>query len=134
MVKATVSSKGQVTLPKALRDHLGIQTGSKIRFSLAPNGGFHASHVLYEFEDLWKMVDQGAKAKAAMTFQEMNEAKARRIWQSWHGCCGEGGNQNGSFPYLKAYSLRAASPWSRLRSLESLCKRPGKAKADSPIT
>jgi len=79
-VEATVSSKGQVTLPKALRDHLGIQTGSRIRFSLAPNGGFQASHVLYEFEDLWRMADHGAKAKGVMTFEEMNEAKARGIW------------------------------------------------------
>jgi len=79
-VEATVSSKGQVTLPKALRDHLGIHTGSRIRFSLAPDGGFRASHVLYEFEDLWKMADQGTKAKGVMTFEEMNDAKARRIW------------------------------------------------------
>jgi antitoxin PrlF len=79
-VEATVSSKGQVTLPKALRDHLGIQTGSRIRFSLAPNGGFQASHVLYELEDLWKTADRGGKARSVMTFDEMNEAKARRIW------------------------------------------------------
>ena len=79
-VEATVSSKGQVTLPKALRDHLGIQTGSRIRFSLAPNGGFQASHVLYELEDIWEIADQGGKAKSVMTFEEMNEAKARRIW------------------------------------------------------
>jgi antitoxin PrlF len=79
-VEATVSSKGQVTLPKALRDHLGIQTGSRVRFSVAPNGGFHATHVLFEFEDLWRLADQGAQAKKVMTFKEMNEAKARRIW------------------------------------------------------
>ena len=79
-VEATVSSKGQVTLPKALRDHLGIQTGSRIRFSLAPNGGFQASPVLYELEDIWRMTDQVGMAKGVMTFEEMNEAKARRIW------------------------------------------------------
>lgn len=79
-VEATVTSKGQVTLPKALRDHLGIQTGSRIRFSLAPNGGFQASRVLYDLEDLWKMTDQAGKTKGVMTFAEMNEAKARRIW------------------------------------------------------
>ena len=79
-VEATVSSKGQVTLPKALRDHLGIQTGSRIRFSLAPNGGFQASHVLYELEDIWKIADQDGKATSVMTVEEMNEAKARRIW------------------------------------------------------
>lgn len=79
-VEATVTSKGQVTLPKALRDHLGIQTGSRIRFSLAPNGGFQASHVLYELEDLWKMTDRAGKSESIMTFEEMNEAKARRSW------------------------------------------------------
>jgi AbrB family looped-hinge helix DNA binding protein len=79
-VEATVSSKGQVTLPKALRDHLGIQTGSRIRFSLARNGGFQASHVLYELEDIWKIADQGGIGKSVMSFEEMNEAKARRNW------------------------------------------------------
>jgi len=79
-VEATVSSKGQVTLPKALRDHLGIQTGSRIRFSLAPNGGFQASQVLYELEDLWRMTDQAGTTKEVMTFEEMNEAKAQRTW------------------------------------------------------
>jgi antitoxin PrlF len=79
-VEATVSSKGQVTLPKALRDHLGIQTGSRIRFSLAPNGGFQASPVRYELEDLWTAADQAGKSKGVMSFEEMNEAKARRAW------------------------------------------------------
>lgn len=79
-VEATVSSKGQVTLPKPLRDHLGIQTGSRIRFSLVPNGGFQATPVLYELEDLWRMTGQAGKAKGVMTFEEMNEAKARRVW------------------------------------------------------
>lgn len=79
-VEATVTSKGQVTLPKALRDHLGIQTGSRIRFSLAPNGGFQATPVLYELEDFWRMTDQAGKAKGVMTFEEMNAAKARRTW------------------------------------------------------
>lgn len=79
-VEATVSSKGQVTLPKALRDHLGIQTGSRIRFSLAANGGFQASPVLHDLEDLWRMTDQAGKTRGVTTFEEMNEAKTRRIW------------------------------------------------------
>ena len=33
-IEATVSSKGQVTLPKALRDHLGLHIGSRIRFAV----------------------------------------------------------------------------------------------------
>src|SRR3954449_5652495 len=37
-VEATVTSKGQVTLLKELRNRLGIQNGSRIRFNL-PSGG-----------------------------------------------------------------------------------------------
>ena len=37
-VEATVTSKGQVTLPKELRKHLGVQTGSRIRFSIPLKG------------------------------------------------------------------------------------------------
>jgi antitoxin PrlF len=79
-VEATVSSKGQVTLPKALRNHLGIQTGSRIRFSLASNGSVQAERVLYDLEDLWEIADQGGKPADVMTFEEMDEAKSRRIW------------------------------------------------------
>ncbi len=78
--EATVSSKGQVTLPKALRDYLGILTGSRIRFSLAPNGGFRADRVLFDLEDLWESLDQAPKPKGIMTFKEMEAAKARRAW------------------------------------------------------
>ena len=35
---ATVTSKGQVTLPKAVRDLLGIEPGSVIDFERAPDG------------------------------------------------------------------------------------------------
>jgi hypothetical protein len=36
--------------------------------------------VLYELEDLWKMADEGGQADGVMTFQEMDDAKARRQW------------------------------------------------------
>ena len=35
---ATVSDKGQVTLPKALRERMGIQPGSRLEFALASDG------------------------------------------------------------------------------------------------
>ena len=34
----TVTSKGQVTIPKPVRDLLGIVPGSKVEFELAANG------------------------------------------------------------------------------------------------
>ena len=34
----TVTSKGQVTIPKPVRDHLGIGPGSQVSFRLAEDG------------------------------------------------------------------------------------------------
>ena len=58
VIEATVTSKGQVTLPKALRSHLGPSTGSRIRFSLQPKGGFKGEPVKLELEDVWKRADK----------------------------------------------------------------------------
>ncbi len=35
---STVTSKGQVTIPKPIRDRLGIKTGNSVDFQLAPDG------------------------------------------------------------------------------------------------
>lgn len=35
----TVTSKGQVTIPKSVRDHLGIVPGSQVDFRRADDGG-----------------------------------------------------------------------------------------------
>ncbi|MBA2593769.1 MAG: AbrB/MazE/SpoVT family DNA-binding domain-containing protein [Pseudomonadota bacterium] len=35
---ATLTSKGQVTLPKEIRDKLGLKAGSKLDFELLPDG------------------------------------------------------------------------------------------------
>jgi AbrB family looped-hinge helix DNA binding protein len=80
MVEAKVTSKGQVTLPRELRKRLGVERGSRIRFSIPVSGAVHVEPVLYDFGDLWRMADQGGKSNNIMTFEEMNAAKARRKW------------------------------------------------------
>ncbi|WP_187973336.1 AbrB/MazE/SpoVT family DNA-binding domain-containing protein [Aquibium microcysteis] len=35
---STVTVKGQVTIPKAVRDHLGLKPGSQMRFRRATDG------------------------------------------------------------------------------------------------
>ncbi|MDE3062507.1 MAG: AbrB/MazE/SpoVT family DNA-binding domain-containing protein [Acidobacteriota bacterium] len=79
-VEATVTSKGQVTLPRELRKRLGIQRGSRIRFSIPTSGAVKVEPVLYDLEDLWKMADEGGQASGVMTFDEMDAAKAWRRW------------------------------------------------------
>ena len=88
-VEATVTSKGQVTLPKELRKRLGIQRGSRIRFSMPASGAVRVEPVLYDLEDLWRMADLGGRGlggraggvmTAPMSFAEMDAAKAKRQW------------------------------------------------------
>jgi antitoxin PrlF len=80
IIEATVTSKGQVTLPKALRKELGIDAGSRVRFTLGANGKAQMEKVAYSLDDLWRMADAREKPKARMSFEEMDEAKERRIW------------------------------------------------------
>ena len=79
-VEATVTSKGQITLPSELRKRLGIQKGSRIRFSIPRSGPVQIEPVRYELEDLWGMAEVGPKPAGVMSFDEMNAAKARRVW------------------------------------------------------
>jgi len=37
-MSSTVTSKGQVTIPKKVREHLGIQPGTAVDFELTPSG------------------------------------------------------------------------------------------------
>ncbi len=38
MTNSTITSKGQTTIPKAIRDALGLKAGDQVRFTLLPNG------------------------------------------------------------------------------------------------
>jgi len=38
MAESTVTAKGQTTIPKAIRDRLGLKPGGKVRYFIAHNG------------------------------------------------------------------------------------------------
>lgn len=37
-MESAVTSKGQATIPKAIRDHLGLRPGDRVKFFLHPDG------------------------------------------------------------------------------------------------
>jgi antitoxin PrlF len=37
-VDSTITSKGQATIPKAVREHLGLKPGDRLKFFVHPNG------------------------------------------------------------------------------------------------
>ena len=68
---ATVTSKGQVTLPATLREKLGIRAGSKLDFSISPEGHLEVEVMRGTLDDLKGILP---KPPRALTLEEMEAA------------------------------------------------------------
>lgn len=71
---ATVSSKGQVTIPKHLREELSIETGTKLQFVRKPGGRIEIVPKTGRIEDLFGVL-RGTGVRP-MTIEEMDDAIA----------------------------------------------------------
>lgn len=49
---STLSSRGQLTIPKSIRDRLGLKSGDKLAFALLPNGALILRPKTRRIEDL----------------------------------------------------------------------------------
>ena len=72
-MQATITSKGQVTLPKPIRDRLHLRPGDKIDFILDADGGLRVVAVTAPVTELKGMLP---KPRAPVTLQAMDEAIA----------------------------------------------------------
>ena len=80
MASATITSKGQVTIPKEIRDYLKLETGSKVDFVIDENGEVKVIPLNVPVETLSGMLHrQGMKAA---TLEEM-EAAIREGASDW---------------------------------------------------
>jgi antitoxin PrlF len=75
MTTATLTSKGQITIPVEVRDALGVETGDRVEFvEIAPGR--------YEFIAATKSVTalkgMFGKPRKSVSIEEMNAAIARR--------------------------------------------------------
>ena len=73
-MQATITSKGQVTLPKAIRDRLHLKPGDKIDFMLEDDGCLRVAPVTAPVTPTQGML---AKPDAPVTLEAMDEAIAR---------------------------------------------------------
>lgn len=73
MPTATLTSKGQTTVPKEVRDHLGLKPGDRLRFGIQKDG-----RVLVEAAALPIQRLRGIfpKPERAVTLEEMDEVIA----------------------------------------------------------
>ena len=73
MTTATITSKGQVTIPKDVRTRLGIDTGDRVEFVEIQDGIFQIVPVTQDVQVLKGIVP---KPKKPVTIGEMNQAVA----------------------------------------------------------
>ena len=65
---AAITSKGQTTIPKAIREHLRLKPGNRVKFFVHPDGG-----VVLPVSALRGMVRSPA---SSTTIEDMTEAAA----------------------------------------------------------
>ena len=73
-MQSTITSKGQVTVPKPIRDKLHLGPGDKIDFMLEEDGGVRVVPVTASVTQLKGMVPQ---PEFPVSLAEMDEAIAR---------------------------------------------------------
>ncbi len=76
MSEAKVTSKGQITVPKDVRLHLGLKPGDRVRFVIEPDGRVR---LMPAKRDISELVGILPKPKSALTIEEMNEAIGRHL-------------------------------------------------------
>lgn len=71
-MESAITSKGQATIPKAIREHLGLKPGDRVKFFLHPDG----SVVLLPKLPVAALRGMVAGRRPAATIEAMNEAVA----------------------------------------------------------
>lgn len=73
-MQATITAKGQVTVPKVIRDKLRLKPGDRIDFLLDASGELRVAPVTASVKQLKGMVPRPPKP---VTLEQMDEAIAR---------------------------------------------------------
>ena len=71
-MKSAITSKGQATIPKAVRQHLGLKPGDRVKFFMHPDG----SVILLPKRPVSVLRGIVKPRRRAPTIKEMNEAAA----------------------------------------------------------
>jgi antitoxin PrlF len=79
MNTVTLSSKGQLTIPRVLRDALGLAPGARLQASVDPQGRLVLVPSRYEPEDLFR---HRPRVSRVMSIEEMDEAIAAAVSRS----------------------------------------------------
>jgi AbrB family looped-hinge helix DNA binding protein len=76
MPEATLTSKGQVTIPKRVREHLRLSTGDRVDFVVTDQGDVLLRPARRDIRELRGLLRKPAKAA---TTEQMDSAIARHL-------------------------------------------------------
>ena len=74
MVTATITSKGQITLPKEVREALGVGTGDRLEFVAEEKGVYKVIPATRDVKSLKGLISKPAKP---VSVEDMNRAIVR---------------------------------------------------------
>ncbi len=77
---ATVTSKGQVTIPKEIRDYLKLETGSKVEFVIDENGNVKIVPLNVPIEAFSGVLHRPGMKTATIEEMEAAIAEGARDW------------------------------------------------------
>ncbi len=87
MPSSTVSSKGQVTIPKEVREALRVDTGDRVLFIVRENGVVELRPETVDLLDLVGILEPPDGRH--VTIEEMNEGIGRAVAKSFEESVGE---------------------------------------------
>jgi antitoxin PrlF len=77
MATATITSKGQVTIPKGIRDELLLHSGDQLDFSITPHGELLAKPVTRSVSDVFGRLHHTQQAPVSV--EGMTQAIRKRM-------------------------------------------------------
>jgi antitoxin PrlF len=72
VAESTVTSKGQITIPKAVRERLHLEPGDKVYFDVRDDGSVSMMTRKQPIESLFGLLKLKVKLKRPITIEEMN--------------------------------------------------------------
>jgi antitoxin PrlF len=76
MSESTVTTKGQITIPKAVREALHLEVGDSVYFDMKEDGTVVMRARNAPVESLFGMLKSKSKAKRPLRIEEMNPASS----------------------------------------------------------
>ena len=71
---STLTSKGQITIPKFIREQLNLSEGDQLEFILYPDGSLSLIPKTHDISELQGLL---SKPKAVLTLEQMDEVIAQ---------------------------------------------------------